>query len=508
MTAIETLKQWFSNLKKPTQEQFWAWLDSFWHKSEKIPMASVEGLDKLVEGTASAEQLSNHLNDTQAHKVLFDKKVDKVEGKELSSNDFTNEYKEKLEGLHQVDISGLLPKGDYTGTAQDLKKQIDDKANKNHKHSWGDIEGKPNFSESIISKKFIKEGSSDEYLLTGGGGQISKADLVSSGMVISGRNYLLNSNRFISSGILVEGFALSEEFKENLLDKKLVTVSCYIEYNNLTAITPKGRLGCELVISFSDNTVLYLGAWKPVTTSDIGKSFSGRLSNVYSIPTDKQITRINFSGLHIQCQATSFKIGQPKVETGNKATDWTPAPEDFDFYKEQVDFSELKTFKNRPAGSWGIRLGGGGGIYVNFPANSSASSLEFFKPNWYPATRIGVRNSVDANRFNEDNGEFRDLAWYNDVIRAGVKCSQNTTLQKDLQNQVVFVTNDCRIELNQIQNMGSVSFRKVFDYGTVTFICTEKNIIYTGDTTFTGKKGSTAVVSICENDCYIDIRNI
>ena len=143
MTAIETLKQWFSNLKKPTQEQFWAWLDSFWHKSEKIPMASVEGLDKLVEGTASAEQLSNHLNDTQAHKVLFDKKVDKVEGKELSSNDFTNEYKEKLEGLHQVDISGLLPKGDYTGTAQDLKKLIDEKANKNHKHSWGDIEGSP-----------------------------------------------------------------------------------------------------------------------------------------------------------------------------------------------------------------------------------------------------------------------------------------------------------------------------------------------------------------------------
>ena len=125
MTAIETLKQWFSNLKKPTQEQFWAGLDSFWHKSEKIPMASVEGLDKLVEGTASAEQLSNHLNDSNAHKALFDKKVDKVEGKELSSNDFTNEYKEKLEGLHQVDISGLLPKGGYEGTGRELKDAID-----------------------------------------------------------------------------------------------------------------------------------------------------------------------------------------------------------------------------------------------------------------------------------------------------------------------------------------------------------------------------------------------
>ena len=125
MTTIETLKQWFSNLKKPTQEQFWAWLDSFWHKSEKIPMESVEGLDKLVEGTASAEQLNNHLNDSNAHKALFDKKVDKVEGKELSSNDFTNEYKEKLDALHPTDTSKLLPKGGYEGTGKELKDAID-----------------------------------------------------------------------------------------------------------------------------------------------------------------------------------------------------------------------------------------------------------------------------------------------------------------------------------------------------------------------------------------------
>ena len=158
MTTIETLKQWFSNLKKPTQEQFWAWLDSFWHKSEKIPMTSVEGLDKLVEGTASSEQLSNHLNDTQAHKVLFDKKVDKVEGKELSSNDFTNEYKEKLDTLQPTDTSELLPKGGYEGTAQDLKKQIDDKADKNHKHKWSEIEEKPSIpSEENFWKSNIGE---------------------------------------------------------------------------------------------------------------------------------------------------------------------------------------------------------------------------------------------------------------------------------------------------------------------------------------------------------------
>ena len=158
MTTIETLKQWFSNLKKPTQEQFWAWLDSFWHKSEKIPMASVEGLDKLVEGTASAEQLSNHLNDSNAHKTLFDKKVDKVEGRELSSNDFTNEYKKKLDTLQPIDTSKLLPKGNFTGTAQDLKKQIDDKADKNHTHKWSEIEEKPSIpSEENFWKSNIGE---------------------------------------------------------------------------------------------------------------------------------------------------------------------------------------------------------------------------------------------------------------------------------------------------------------------------------------------------------------
>ena len=451
MTAKETLKQWFSNLKKPTQEQFWAWLDSFWHKSEKIPMASVEGLDKLVEGTASAEQLNNHLNDTQAHKVLFDKKVDKVEGKELSSNDFTNEYKEKLEGLHQVDISGLLPKGDYTGTAQDLKKQIDDKADKNHKHSWGDIEGSPaDLSEAL--KKAVGN------------------------LQIGGRNLILQSQQRITKTITSPGFV------------EIYNLSQQLEIGKTYIFTYKNYKAKEVLF------FLWNGSWEQSTQVYNGKPF--------------EVTK-QYNNLRAHTNGeTEYDFELLKLEKGNIPTDWTPAPEDFDFYKEQVDYSELKTFKRRPSGSWGIRFGDGGGIYVNFSSNSSASSLEFFKPDWYPATRIGVRNSVDGSRFNDDNGEFRDLAWYNDVIRVGVKCTQNTTLQKDHQNQVVFVTAPCSIELNAIENMGSVSFRKVFDDGTVTFTCTGKDIIYTEINTFNGRDGSTAVVSIYKNKCYIDIRNI
>ena len=110
MTAINTLKKWFSNFKKPTQEQFWAWIDSFWHKSEPIPMSSIEGLSSAIENTASAQQLQNHINDTHAHKEVLDKKVDKQDGKDLSTNDFTNDYKKKLESLQIVDISGKVDK--------------------------------------------------------------------------------------------------------------------------------------------------------------------------------------------------------------------------------------------------------------------------------------------------------------------------------------------------------------------------------------------------------------
>lgn len=125
MTSKKTLKKWFSNFMKPVQEHFYALIDSFWHKDEKIPMDSIEGLERIIEGTASAKQLLNHLGDTNAHRNLFDKKVDKEEGKGLSANDFTNDHKQKLEGLQPTDVSSLLPKGDYEGTGQQLKEAID-----------------------------------------------------------------------------------------------------------------------------------------------------------------------------------------------------------------------------------------------------------------------------------------------------------------------------------------------------------------------------------------------
>ena len=140
ITPKKTLYKWFSNFMKPAQEHFRALIDSFYHKNEPIPMSSIEGLSRAIENTVSAKQLLNHLEDTNAHRGLFDelkrqiqaiqtilqvddvnldtlqeivtelkantklqelidKKVNKEEGKGLSANDFTNELKQKLEGI-------------------------------------------------------------------------------------------------------------------------------------------------------------------------------------------------------------------------------------------------------------------------------------------------------------------------------------------------------------------------------------------------------------------------
>lgn len=57
IVSVSTLKNWFRTALKPTQQQFWDWLDSYWHKLEPIPMSAVSGLDDALTGFASQEDV-------------------------------------------------------------------------------------------------------------------------------------------------------------------------------------------------------------------------------------------------------------------------------------------------------------------------------------------------------------------------------------------------------------------------------------------------------------------
>lgn len=75
-TPINTIKAWFKTHLIPTQTQFYAMFDSYWHKSEKLSVGDVQNL-------------GNYL----------DSKIDKIEGKGLSTNNYTNEEKQLVTKL-------------------------------------------------------------------------------------------------------------------------------------------------------------------------------------------------------------------------------------------------------------------------------------------------------------------------------------------------------------------------------------------------------------------------
>lgn len=114
---INTIKNWFRTGSKPTQTQFWNTWDSFWHKDQRIPISNIDTLESQLSEKADAEAIENHLTDENAHSSLFDKKVDKEEGKQLSDNNFSNQEKDKLEQLqnynhpqfHQIEDIENLP---------------------------------------------------------------------------------------------------------------------------------------------------------------------------------------------------------------------------------------------------------------------------------------------------------------------------------------------------------------------------------------------------------------
>ena len=47
-------------------------------------------------------KISNHNDNSEAHSTEMNKKVDKVSGKGLSTNDFTNSYKNELDNLSTI----------------------------------------------------------------------------------------------------------------------------------------------------------------------------------------------------------------------------------------------------------------------------------------------------------------------------------------------------------------------------------------------------------------------
>ena len=185
ITDKNTIYSWFQTDDFPTEAQFRATWDSFWHKSESIPVSQITGLNELFIQTASVSQLNQKANkdgsniDVSAYQEKLnitnliatakeEVKTELLNGapeafdtlKEISdwiSDDETaeaailqaiqNEATARTEADNQK-----LDKGNYTGTAQDLKNDIDGKASISHTHDINDVANLQTALNSKIDK--------------------------------------------------------------------------------------------------------------------------------------------------------------------------------------------------------------------------------------------------------------------------------------------------------------------------------------------------------------------
>ena len=113
--SLQVIKNWFKTALKPTQEQFWSTWDSFWHKDDLIPAASIENLDNRFDEKADNDALQSHLNDDDAHSIN-----QKLAGK-VDTNQLTAEAtaRENADAYLQGQIDGLSM-GYYKGTFPSL----------------------------------------------------------------------------------------------------------------------------------------------------------------------------------------------------------------------------------------------------------------------------------------------------------------------------------------------------------------------------------------------------
>ena len=460
-------------------------------------METIEGLDRIIEGTASAQQLQNHLSDTNAHKGLFDSKVDKVPGKGLSSNDFTDSYKQQLDALEDYDIeldesttelkfkkgNNVIKRISLIFLDDEGTKLVYNKVNKNlelrdkrdnlltsipvshfvsniptgivvqngkiklmagsevideNAISYNDLADKPdlNFAPANHTHDWDEIGGKPNNLAT-----TDNIKTAVEGIQIGGRNYFLNSKFF---------------------------KAMYFYSSNGIVVINKDKEGVSEIHSTAGN-----GNWVRVDNNPINMEY--------------------FVNKHV---TVSFDI---KVMEGDLRSP--------DLYGGSfMGYQQVKTISGL------LEIGKWNRVYTTFfvPSNGLSIHLGFA----YSIGKYQFKNfkfelgnkPTDWTPAPEDLVTTEELM--RKITRTGYEVGADTVIPQVQQNDTVFVKASCTLGLQNIEHLGNTSFRKVFDGGSIIFTCAGKNINYTGDNTFNGKKGSTAVVSIYNNDCYIDIRNI
>ncbi|MPS74022.1 MAG: hypothetical protein E2590_12885 [Chryseobacterium sp.] len=121
VTTKNQLKQWFVTSAKPTQAQYYAWLDAYWHRSDLIPQARIEGLGNALANKADADQLQYYAKTDATN-------IDAVKWRNVL-------------GVGEVDLSNYYNKGEINGMLYSVYKTKGSVANYAALPSSGNVYG-------------------------------------------------------------------------------------------------------------------------------------------------------------------------------------------------------------------------------------------------------------------------------------------------------------------------------------------------------------------------------
>lgn len=195
---------------------------------------------------------------------------------------------------------------------------------------------------------------------TGWEQEITNAQFIAklNGTWLGGRNYLLNSQQ-----TRTEHGTTNFEFSPNV-DLSLVrhlTLSVDVDCVNVRRTTQSGakwfRIGAEIKITYTDNSVAYFAAWHNPPATGTNSRF-GRINNRLTVPTGKTIKTIDSCVIQIwDITGDKMVVKNPKLELGHLMSDWTPAHEDTQSELEALR-AEVAELKRRVAMN-----GNGGGSF-------------------------------------------------------------------------------------------------------------------------------------------------
>lgn len=159
MATLAEIKEWFRTGLKPTQIQFWATWDSFWHKDTPIPQSAVENLQNTLINKADIASLEEHINDPNAHGGG---------GSDLQSTLDAGSEAVLEEGTYNVKIGEDIGFGNFNGTEylqdrNEFKGTSAYKVNTDNgtfrQEGYVDIYSESSYTHAYLTSKFYKPDS-------------------------------------------------------------------------------------------------------------------------------------------------------------------------------------------------------------------------------------------------------------------------------------------------------------------------------------------------------------